>query len=121
MFSLVWAAVLSPVIIPVVGLTVYVPCYRASLKPAEFTVDRRERVTKGNGDSIQSYFLVWSKEGEVFCVTDTWSFFSFDAADRYGRLHEGSHVKAQVAGWRVPFLSWYRNVVIVDSVETDQK
>jgi hypothetical protein len=90
--------------------------YRASIKEAKFTVDRRERVTKGSGDSQRSYYLVWSREGEVFCVADTWSFFSFDSSDRYGKLRDGSQVQASVAGWRVPFLSWYRNVVEIKSV-----
>jgi hypothetical protein len=104
----------SPVLIPVVTAMIYVPCYRASLKKAEFTVASRERVTSGSGDGSSSYYLVWSKEGEVFCVTDSWSFLRFDSSDRYGKLREGSHVMAHVAGWRVPFLSWYRNVVEID-------
>lgn len=82
-----------------------------------FTVDRRERIVKGSGEDTQSYYLVWSKEGEVFCVTDTWSFMRFDSSDRYGKLREGSHIKAKVAGWRVQFLSWYRNVVEIEEID----
>ena len=106
----------SPVLIPLVSALVYIPCYRASLKPINFTVDRRERVTTGSGDGTRSYYLVWSKEGEAFCVTDSWSFLQFDSSDRYGKLREGLQVNARVAGWRVPFLSWYRNVLIIDDV-----
>lgn len=106
----------SPILVPVLTAIIYVPCYRASLKKAEFTVASRERVTSGSGEGSRSYYLVWSKEGEVFCVTDSWSFLRFDSSDRYGKLQEGSHVIAQVAGWRVPFLSWYRNVVTIDDV-----
>ena len=106
--------VCSPILIPVVTAMIYVPYYRASLKKAEFTVASRERVTSGSGEGSRSYYLVWSKEGDVFCVTDSWSFLRFDSSDRYGKLREGSHVMAQVAGWRVPFLSWYRNVVVID-------
>ncbi len=68
---------------------------------------------------MQSYYLVWSREGEVFCVTDTYSFFTFDSSDRYGKLTEGSNVKAKAAGWRIPFLSWYRNIVVIDEVTAD--
>ncbi len=95
---------------------IYVPCYRASLDSIEFTVDRREQVVTGSGDSTRSYYLVWSREGEVYCVCDSWSYLSFDSSDRYGRLHEGSQVKAQVAGWRVPFLSWYRNIIAIENI-----
>jgi hypothetical protein len=108
--SLIVLVVLSPFI-------TYISCYRWSLKPAQFTVDRRERVVKGSGDSTQSYYLVWSREGEVFTVNDSWSFLSWNSSDRYGKLHEGSKIKAQVAGWRVPFLSWYRNVIVIESVD----
>jgi len=107
--------ILSPVLIPILTAVIYVPCYRASLKSAEFTVDRRERVTTGSGDGVKSYFLVWSKEGEVFCVADSWSFLRFDSSDRYGKLREASHVTARVAGWRIPFFSWYRNVLVIES------
>ncbi len=113
-----WAVYLLfgwPVLL-LVSPVIYVPCYRASLDSAEFTIDRRERVVTGSGDGTRSYYLVWSSEGEVYCICDSWSFLSFDASDRYGRLREGSQVKAQVAGWRVPFLSWYRNIIAIESI-----
>jgi hypothetical protein len=95
----------------------YISCYRWSLKPAQFTVDRREQVVKGSGDSTQSYYLVWSQEGEVFTVNDSWSFLIWDSSDRYGKLHEKAKIKAKVAGWRVPFLSWYRNVIAIEEID----
>lgn len=95
---------------------VYGCSYRQSAKPVQFTVDRRERVTTGSGDSQQSYYLVWSQEGEVFAVVDSWVFLRWDSADRYGKLHEGSKVQAKVAGWRVPFLTMYRNIIQIESV-----
>jgi hypothetical protein len=108
--SFVGFLVLSPFI-------TYITCYRRSLQPAQFTVDRRERVVKGSGDSTQSYYLVWSQEGEVFTVNDSWSFLSWDSSDRYGKLHERAKIKAKVASWRVPFLSWYRNVIVIEAVD----
>ncbi len=116
----IWFLFASPIVVPVVLGVVFVPCYRASLTPVAFTVDRRERVTQGGGENTKAYYLVWAKEGEVYCVTDTWSFMSFDSSDRYGRLREGSKVKAKAAGWRVPFLSWYRNVVEIDEVKSPE-
>ncbi len=107
----------SPILLPLITASIYVPCYRASLTQTEFTVESRERVTSGSGEGSRSYYLVWTKEGEVFCVTDSWSFLRFDSSDRYGKLREGAHVTAHVAGWRVPFLSWYRNVLIIDDAD----
>ncbi len=107
---LLWAAIiLAPFVL-------YITSYRASRTTVEFTVDRRERVTGGSGDSVRSYYLVWTKEGEVYTVTDSWSFLRWDASDRYGRLQEGKHFRAQVAGWRVGFLSWYRNVIEFEEI-----
>jgi hypothetical protein len=82
-----------------------------------FTVERRERVTYSFGDSVESYYLVWSQAGEVFQVKDDLSFLTWNSSDRYGQLKEGLTVTAKVAGWRIPFLSWYRNVVEVQSVK----
>jgi hypothetical protein len=112
-----WFKTTLIVFVLVSPFVMYISLYRASLKQTQFTVDRRERVTKGSGDSEQSYFLVWSLEGEVYCVTDTYSFMKFDSADRYGKLREGSLVTAKIAGWRFPFWSWYRNVIEIEKVE----
>ena len=90
--------------------------YRNSSELVTFTVDHRERVVQSAGDSIQSYYLVWSRKGEVFTVTDDWIFLTWNSSDRYGQLKEGTTVTAKVAGWRVSFLSSYRNVVEVKSV-----
>jgi hypothetical protein len=60
-----WLFVIVVILLPFV-LTI--SSYRASLTSAELTVDRRECVTNGSGDSVQSYYLVWTQEGEVFLV-----------------------------------------------------
>lgn len=108
-------AFLAGVILAFYGSWIY--AYRSSSEVITFTVDRRERVTQSSGDSTKSYYLVWSREGEVFQVTDDWAFLTWDSSDRYGRLKEGSTVTAKVAGWRVPFFSWYRNLVEVQLVK----
>jgi hypothetical protein len=99
----------------IVGGQIYF--YRHSSEQITFTVARRERVTESSSDSVKSYYLVWSREGEVFEVTDDWAFLTWNSSDRYGQLQEGGIVNAKVAGWRVPFLSWYRNIVEVQSVK----
>ncbi len=91
--------------------------YRHSSEQITFTVEQRERVTESYSDSVRSRYLVWSREGEVFEVTDNWAFLTWNSSDRYGQLQEGVIVKAKVAGWRVPFFSWYRNIVEVQSVK----
>ncbi len=111
-----WIRRLSWTVVLLSPFIAYITLYRRSVSEVEFTVDHRERVTTGSGDSMRSYYLVWSKEGEVFCVVDSYSFMKFDSSDRYGKLAEGNHVRANVAGWRIPFLSMYRNVIGIEPI-----
>lgn len=53
-------------------------------------------------------------EEEVFENTDSWLFLKFNSADIQNEIEEGKTNKIKVAGWRVPFFSWYRNVVSVE-------
>jgi hypothetical protein len=91
----------------------YPGCYIASQETVTITVDRRERSTRGTGENMSGVYLVWSKEGEVFEVTDTVIFWKWNSADRYGALHEGERYTIEVAGWRYPIFSSYRNILSV--------
>jgi hypothetical protein len=92
--------------------------YRGSAQVIMITITHRERVTQQSEDSTNSYYLVWSREGEVFQVKDDWRFLAWNSSDRYGQLQEGTVAQIKVAGWRVPFLSWYRNIVDVQTIYT---
>jgi hypothetical protein len=62
-----------------------------------------------------SKYLVWSKENEVFEITDSMWVGRFNSSDFYGRIEVGKTYKVKVIGYRVPFLSWYRNIIeIID-------
>ena len=50
---------------------------------------------------------------EVMEVSDEWAFLSFDAADRYAKLQRGQTKEITSTGFRVPILSWFRNIVAV--------
>jgi hypothetical protein len=79
-----------------------------------FTVNHKERVNLSKDDSR---YMVWATKAdgqkEVFEDTDSWSFMKFNSADVYGNLQDGKTYKAHVAGVRVPFLSWNRNIISV--------
>ena len=79
------------------------------------TPTRGERVAVGSGDSMSHKYLVWTAEGEVFEVTDSVLFGTFNSADRYGKLLSGTGnpVSVDVAGWRITWLSSYRNIIKV--------
>ena len=77
-----------------------------------FTVKDKERVTKGTGDSIKSYYLVYT-DSEVFENTDCLVLFKFNSSDVQGQLDKGFTYEADVYGWRIPFFSMYRNIIKV--------
>jgi hypothetical protein len=80
--------------------------YRLSAEDINITVDSKERIVKGDS----SYYLVFT-ENEVLKVDDSWIFFTWNASDRYNILKENSNYRVKAAGWRIPILSKYRNVV----------
>lgn len=81
------------------------------------TVSEKERITSGSGSGITSKYLVWTEEGETFELTDSLLRGHFSASDLYGRLDEGVTYRAVVYGWRIPFLSTYRNVVELEVIQ----
>ena len=65
------------------------PCiYRATGDEVTITVSERERVHNRSGEGAR--YLVWTEEGEVFQVSDSISYLTFRASDRYGKLIDGS-------------------------------
>lgn len=91
----------------------YPVSYYLSSETIETKVSDKERITTGSGDDIKSKFLVYG-EDEVFENTDSWLYFKFDSADVQNEIDLGETNKIKVAGWRVPFFSWYRNVISVE-------
>lgn len=73
-----------------------------------FTVEKTERVLYGES----SRYLIFTKD-ETFENTDSIAFFKFNSSDIYGRIDEGKSYQATVVGRRVPFLSWYRNIISI--------
>ncbi|MCG7309707.1 MULTISPECIES: hypothetical protein [Brachybacterium] len=73
----------------------------------KITVTEKDRVvTREN-----SYYLVWSKEGETFKNSDSLSQGKFASSDLQGRLHEGTTYTCTVSGVRIPVVSTYRNIL----------
>ena len=77
-----------------------------------FTVDRVERTGGDNGK-----YLLWTTEGDVYKVADSWWNLHFSASDVYGKLKEGNTYTADTYGWRVPFFSVYPNIVDAQKIE----
>ncbi|MBB76556.1 MAG: hypothetical protein CMJ75_18785 [Planctomycetaceae bacterium] len=73
-------------------------------------VTEKERITTGSGESITSKYLVFT-ETETFENTDVLILGKFDSSDVQGSIQPGETYRLRVYGWRVPFLSWYRNII----------
>jgi len=74
------------------------------------TVVDKERIVGRDGES--SKYLVFT-EAEVFENTDCLVLGKFNSSDVYGQLEIGETYRVEVYGWRIPFLSMYRNIVKV--------
>ncbi len=59
-----------------------------------------------------SYFFVYT-DIEQFRNTDTLLFLKFNSADVQSSIlqNKGNHMKCKVNGFRVPFMSMYRNII----------
>lgn len=74
------------------------------------TVTGKERIVSKES----SKYLIFT-DGETFQNTDSLFYFKFNSSDLYGKLKEGRVYRMKVYGYRVPFLSWYRNIVSIES------
>ena len=82
---------------------------------ATFKVVSKERIVESRGEGVSSKYLVFT-DGEVFKNTDCLVLWKFGSSDLQGELREGKTYRAEVYGWRIPFLSWYRNIVTASEV-----
>lgn len=79
-------------------------------------VAHKERVGHGSGENFSEKYLVYT-DGETFELVDSLLYLRFNSSDHYGNIREGQTYRLRVVGWRVPFLSWYRNVIQVEPIE----
>lgn len=76
------------------------------------TVVKTERVQ--DGDS--SKYIIYGRN-EVYEDVDTFWFGKFNSSDFYRDIQAGHSYQFTVVGWRVPFLSWYRNIVKYEEIK----
>ena len=108
---------LAMIVMFVLLLVVWTPYYNYGTDEiTTFTVTGKERIVESKGQSTTSKYLVFT-ENETFENTDSLLHFKFDSSEVYGQLEEGETYSAKVYGFRVPFLSMYRNIVFVEEVQ----
>ncbi len=87
------------------------------------TVTDKDRIVdkKSDDGEIKSRYLVFgdTEDGEslVFENTDCFLRLKFNSSNFQGKLKEGNTYTITVVGFRVPFLSWYENIIKVEEVQ----
>lgn len=86
--------------------------YISSTETVTATVLKTERVNKGE----HSHYLVYA-DNETFTLEDSLWFWKFNSSDQYGQIEAGKRYSFKVVGWRIPFFSFYRNILTVQKLE----
>lgn len=89
-------------------LLAYPATYYTSSEYIDVTVTDKEV----KYDKEKSTYLVFTKD-EVFKNTDNIFLMKFNSSDVQGQLVKDSTYTVKVYGWRVPFLSMYRNITYI--------
>ena len=111
-----WGSIILVVLIavPVVGCGV---ALRASRDSVEFTLN--ERVVKRASGQDGDKYLLYTDRG-VFQNTDSVWAWKFRSSDLQAELRDGGRYRCETQGWRIPFLSEYRNVLDCERVVAGQ-
>ena len=90
------------------------------------TITGKDRITESSKDSdgnsrTSSKYIVFADDENgnslVFENTDCFIRLKFNSSNVQGQLKEGNTYKITVVGYRVPFFSWYQNIIKVDEVK----
>lgn len=80
-------------------------CYKVQRGTVVATVTGKERFVT----SDKSYYLIFTDK-ETFKNADSWFFYKWNSSDYQGKLQEGKTYEFKVFGFRIPFMSKYRNI-----------
>lgn len=85
------------------------------------TVTDKERIYTGSGNSSSSKYLVFGDDqnGNSLVLENTDCFIrgKWNSSNIQGQLKKGNVYKVTVIGYRVPFLSWYQNIIKIEEVK----
>lgn len=95
-------------------------CYGLSATRAVIQVKHKEREIKGVGGSARGKYMIYSSK-EVFECTDSLVFFKWNSSDVYREIKVGGEYECKIAGWRIPLLSVYRNILRIEQRRDSKK
>lgn len=78
------------------------------------TVSDKERVYYKSTSKYIIYTKTNNSDERVFEDTDNLLRFKFNSSDIYAQLEKGKTYKVDVVGYRIPFVSWYENIIKIE-------
>ncbi|MCK9596651.1 prepilin-type N-terminal cleavage/methylation domain-containing protein [Candidatus Pacearchaeota archaeon] len=93
------------------------------------TVTDKAFKKSGGGKDADDKYLIYTKmvsdEKSVsmtFEITDTfwevcWTHWRYNSSDFYGFIEKGKTYYITTYGWRVPFFSWYKNILTAEEIK----
>ena len=78
-----------------------------------FTINKTERTGGDNGK-----YLIFTDNG-VYENTDSLFWLKWNSSDIYNEIEKQKTYKAKVYGFRIGFLSWYKNIISIDEFTDD--
>jgi len=105
-----------PLFIALFSIAYWPIAYFYSKRDVHFcTVKLPERVCSG-GKITNCKYLVFTDKG-VFENTDSLLGWKFNSSDIHAFIKDKACYKANVYGWRIPFLSKYPNILTLDAAD----
>jgi hypothetical protein len=69
----------------------------------------KERITDTKKGNSTSYYLIFTDKGE-FTIADELLRGNFESSRWYGKMQVGKNYSFATGGYRIPFLSQYKNI-----------
>lgn len=112
---MIWMDKISVIaVILVIGLLAGgLGAYYSSAESMTITIE--DKWIKPQGEDTK--YLIQTSENGVMCVIDSIYYLSFDASDRYCQLKIGDTYNITKVGWRIPILSKYENILVIEEAE----
>jgi prepilin-type N-terminal cleavage/methylation domain-containing protein len=104
-----------------IGITAGGPAL-GTFKTSDYQATVTDKVTKRSGQYKDKYLVMTKLDDgkiKVFENTDNWLRLKFNSSDIQASLEQGKTYDIKACGWRIPFLSWYENIIKADTVKKE--
>lgn len=96
----------------IIGLVTFEIKSYSNVETVTAKVEGKERITEQSGETINSFYLVYTDKG-TFKLEDDMFRGNFYSSDVYGKLRQDSTYTFKTSGYRIGFMSSYPNIIEV--------